>query len=362
LKATAAVIHRPDDMFSLETIELDDLRNNEILVRIEACGICHTDVKARNILSLPAVLGHEGTGIVETIGSTVTRVKPGDRVVISYPWCGDCPQCVAGNPFICTQVMPICFGGSRLDGSSTMTLNNAPISGAFFQQSSFASHAITLEQDVVKVNSDLPPEMLSALPCGVQTGAGAILNTLSVGAKDSLLVIGAGTVGLSAVMAGKLAGAFPLIVVDLNKERLELAKELGASHIIHDNDNDLAKQVRDITTYGVTSALDTSGSMAVLEMAIECLAQGGRIGIVTAPPGDHKFPFNTRSLFSRGASLHSVFQGSAIPNEFIPRLLKLNKQGRFPYDRLIKTYQFADINTAFEDAKSGCVIKPVLIM
>jgi len=362
MKVTAAVIHKPEARFSLESVELDDLRDDEILVKIEACGICHTDIKARSILPLPAVLGHEGTGIVESIGSSVALIKPGDRVIISYPWCGDCPQCVADKPFICTHGMPICFGGVRLDGSHTMTLNKTPVSAAFFQQSSFASHAITLERDVVRVNDDLAPEMLAALPCGVQTGAGAILNTLDIGAEDSLLVIGAGTVGLSAVMAGKLAGAFPLIVTDFNKERLDLARELGASHIIDAGDNNLIQEVRDIATQGVTSALDTSGSMAVLEMAIECLAQGGRVGIVTAPPADQKFPFNTRGLFSRGASLHGVIQGSARPGEFLPRLLELNRQGQFPYERLIKTYKFEDINTAFDDAVSGRVIKPVLIM
>ena len=207
MKATAAVLYEPDGQFSLEPIELDEVRSDELLVRIKACGICHTDTKAKEMLSLPAVLGHEGAGIVEAVGKNVTRIKPGDRVLISYPWCGACPQCLAQQPFICTELMPICFGGTRLDGSHTIKLDGKPISGAFFQQSSFASHAITLERDVVPISGTTPFEHLAALPCGIQTGAGAILNSLDVQPRSSLLIIGAGTVGLSAVMAGKLKHA-----------------------------------------------------------------------------------------------------------------------------------------------------------
>ena len=362
MQATAAVIREPDGLFSLEQVELDDLRNDELLIRIEACGVCHTDMKAKEILSLPAVLGHEGVGVVEAVGKAVTRVNPGERVLISYPWCGTCPQCLAKEPFICKEVLPICFGGARLDGSHTITLDGKPISGAFFQQSSFASHAITLERDVVPISDRTPAGQLAALPCGIQTGAGAILNSLDVRPKSSLLVIGAGAVGLSAVMAGKLKQASPLIVVDYNAERLELATELGASATIDANQGSVSERIRELVPQGVEYSLDTSGTVGGLENAIDALGQGGKCGIVTAPKGGEKFPFTTRGIFSKGASLHGIIQGSAIPNTFLPKLIELNQQGLFPYERLVTTYEFADINKAFEDTRSGRTIKPVLIM
>jgi aryl-alcohol dehydrogenase len=165
-KATAAVIHEPNGQFSFETIELDDLRSDEILVRIEASGVCHTDMRAQGLTPLPAaVLGHEGAGMVEAVGSGVSRVIPGDRVVISYPFCGTCPNCVQGRAYICEHAIPLSFAGARLDGSKTITLNGKTISSAFFQQSSFSTHSITLERDVVPVKGDHKPEMLAAIPC-----------------------------------------------------------------------------------------------------------------------------------------------------------------------------------------------------
>jgi aryl-alcohol dehydrogenase len=362
MQATAAILHEPDGPFSLEQVELDDLRGDELLVRIHACGVCHTDVKAKEILSLPAVFGHEGTGIVEAIGKDVTRVGPGERVLISYPWCGICPQCVSNEPFICTEGIPLAFGGTRLDGSHTIKLDGKPLSGAFFQQSSFATHAITLERDVVPITGKTPYEHLGALPCGIQTGAGAILNSLDVHPKSGLLIIGAGTVGLSATMAGKLKQASPLIVVDYNAGRLNLAAELGATATIDANLGSVNERIRELAPRGVEYALDTSGTVGGLEDSIEALSQGGVCGIVTAPDGGKKFPFTTRGIFSKGASLRGIIQGSAIANTFLPRLIELSEQGLFPYERLVTTYDFTDINKAFEDARSGRTIKPVLIM
>jgi aryl-alcohol dehydrogenase len=360
--ATAAIVREPHGQFSFETIEFDDLRSDEILVRNEASGICHTDIIAENLMSLPAVLGHEGTGVVEAVGSAVNRVKPGDRVIVSYPWCGTCHQCMEGYPYFCDHHMPLGFGGTRLDGSHTITLGGEPISSAFFQQSSFASHSITLERNVVPVNDDHPPEMLAAIPCGVQTGAGSILNTLKVGAKDSLVVFGAGAVGLSAVMAGRLAGASPLIAVDIVEDRLNLALELGATHALNAKEGDIAARIREIAPRGVDVSFETSANEQALNDAIACLATGGQCGMVIAPHFGEKYPFSPTEVFKRAANLRGIIQGSSVPNTFLPKLIELNQQGRFPYDRLITSYDFEDINKAFEDAKANRVIKPVLKM
>lgn len=360
--ATAAIIREPHGQFSLETVELDDPRNDEILVRLEASGVCHTDILAQEHTPLPAVFGHEGTGVVEAVGSAVNRVKPGDRVIVSYPWCGTCPKCIEGEPYICDYAMPMSFAGTRLDGSKTIKVEGQPISSAFFQQSSFATHAITLERDVVPVQGTHAPEMLAALPCGVQTGAGAILNTLRVGAKHSLVVFGAGAVGLSAIMAGHIAGASPLIAVDIVDERLNLAREIGATHTLNARAGDIEARIRDIVPRGVDFTFETSANEQALNDAITSLAMGGTCGIVIAPHFGQKYPFSPTEILSHAATVRGIIQGSSLPNTFLPTLLDLYRQGRFPYDRLITTYDFSDINKAFADTKAGRAIKPILKM
>lgn len=360
--ATAAVIREPHGQFSLETVELEEPRSDEIRVRLEASGICHTDILAQEHTPLPAVFGHEGAGVVEAVGSGVNRVRPGDRVIISYPWCGVCPTCVEGAPYICDHAMPLSFAGTRLDGSRPISLGGQAISGAFFQQSSFATHAITLERDVVPIRDDYPAEMLAALACGVQTGAGAILNTMQVGAKHSLVVFGAGAVGLSAIMAAHLAGASPLIAVDVVDERLQLAVELGATHTLNAKEGDSATRIREIVPRGADFTFETSANEQALNDAIMCLCMGGQCGIVIAPHFGQKYPFSPTEILSHAATVRGIIQGSALPNTFLPKLIELNQQGRFPYERLITTYDFTDINQAFTDTKAGRAIKPVLKM
>lgn len=362
MKATAAVLEEPNGKFVLKEVELDDPRADEILVAIEACGVCHTDVAAQNRLAPPMVLGHEGTGVVRAVGSGVRRVSAGDRVVISYPWCGECRECTSEHAYRCELLVPIAFGGSRLDGSKPITENGTPISSAFFQQSSFATHAITLERDVVPVDTDHPAEMLAAIPCGVQTGAGAVLNSMRVEEGDSLAVFGVGSVGMSAVMAAKLVGASPIIAIDVVDTRLQLALELGATHALDANHGSLAYQVKDVIPRGVRYALDTTGEAIVLDEAIDSLAMGGECGIVTAPNEGEKYPFNPAGIFRRTATLRGIIQGSALPNEFLPKLIAWQQEGRFPYEKLVTTYDFADINQAFEDSAAGRTIKPVLMM
>ena len=360
--AIAAVARDKQGPLRLETVELDDLQSREVLVDIEACGICHTDVKFRNQLSLPGVFGHEGVGTVAAIGSAVSSVAVGDRVVISYPWCGECPCCERSEPYRCERIPKLKFGGSRFDGSHTIRLEGDPITSSFFQQSSFATRAITLEDAVVPVDPDTDPAMLASLPCGVQTGAGAVFNTFDMQSDDSLVVFGVGTVGLSALMAARVKGVSPRIAVDVKPERLAFAKELGATHVLNAMEVDVPEEVKKICPRGVNYALETAINPKALEDAIECLAQGGNVGIFSAPPPGAKFPFTTRGLFVRVASLHGIVQGSSIPKEFIPKLVELQKQGVFPYEKLVTTYKFSEINQALEDMESGSVVKPVLVM
>ncbi len=359
-KATAAIVREPQGKFTFETIELEELRSDEVLVRNEASGICHTDFVGQELMSLPGVFGHEGAGIVEAVGSGVSHIKSGERVIVSYPSCGVCPGCLEGHPYFCDHHIALGFGGTRLDGSKTIKLGGKSISGAFFQQSSFATHSITAQRNLVPVKSNQAAEMLAAIPCGVQTGAGSILNTFKVSPRESLAVFGAGAVGLSAIMAGKLAGAYPLIAIDVVEERLNLALELGATHVLNAKHGDVATHLREIATGGVNYSLETSGNEQALNNAIACLSTGGECGMVIAPHFGQKYPFSPTEVFKRAANLRGIIQGSSVPKTFLPTLLKLNKQGRFPYERLITVYDFEDINQAVVDTKAGRAIKPVL--
>ena len=360
--ATAAVASHADGPFRLRSVELDGPRHGEVLVRIEACGICHTDLKMRTRLPLPAVLGHEGTGVVEELGPGVHGVRPGDRVILSYPSCGDCPPCERAEPFRCEHIPQLKFSGARLDGTQPVRIDGAPASSAFFQQSSFATRAVAHERTLVPVRTEHPPELLAALPCGIQTGAGAVLNTFRAAAGNPLVVIGVGAVGLSAVMAGRLVGATPIVVVDVLSARLDLARELGADVGVDASVEDVAARVWEALPRGARYVLETSDTVAGLETGIACLGQGGAIGIVSAPPPGATFPFSTRTLFERVASLHGICQGSSVPRDFLPRLLELHDQGRFPYEKIVAAYDFADINRAVADMQRGAAVKPVLVM
>jgi aryl-alcohol dehydrogenase len=360
--AIAAILREPAGRFVLERVELGELRRDEVMIRNEATGICHTDLLARERVTLPAVLGHEAAGVIEAIGAAVTRVRVGDRVAVSYPWCGLCARCNSGEPYLCARHMQLAFAGARLDGSQPIALGGRPISSAFFQQSSFATRCIALERAVVPVSAPQPSGLLSAIPCGVQTGAGAVLNSLAVSARHSLAVFGVGAVGMSAVMAGSLAGAYPLIAIDIVPARLTLARELGASHVIEARGGDVAARIRDIMRDGVDFTLETSGNEQALNDAIAALASGGACGMVIAPHLGQKYPFSPSEVFTRAARLIGIIQGSAVPQLFLPKLLELHERGRFPFDRMVKYYDLEAINEAIVDTQAGRTIKPVLIM
>ena len=359
--STAAVVREPGAPFTLESVELDDLRPGEVLVRIEAAGVCHTDMNMQHVVPMPAIVGHEGAGVVEETGPGVDYVKSGDRVIISWPACGECPSCISGRRDICDNQFPLLFSGRRLDGSQTVKLGGEWISGAFFQQSSFATHAIAPANSLVRAEGDLSPDLLAALPCGVMTGAGSVINALGVGVEDDLVVFGVGTVGLSAVMAGRLVGADPIIAVDVNPDRLALALELGATHEVNVAQGDVAARVKEIIPRGARFAYDTSGVESSGRAAAQCLRMGGTYGTVAVPMSE-TLGFEPIEMLSKGARLQFILAGSATPRVLLPRLIHWYKQGRFPFDRLVKRFAFADINKAFEESAAGRVVKAVLLM
>jgi aryl-alcohol dehydrogenase len=362
VKITAAV-SRPDTSApELVELEQEEPRAGEMRVRLVATGICHTDLHAHEgrLSPLPIVLGHEGAGVVEALGPGVTRFAIGDHVVLSGSSCGACPSCAAGLPSYCDTAMPHVFGGGRMDGSVALSAGKEPIHSHFFGQSSFASHAIVPERTAVKVPMDLPLARLGPLACGVLTGAGTVLNSLSLQCGQSLAVFGAGGVGLSAVMAARLAGAERIVAIDLSDERLELARELGATDCLRGDEPDLAAKIRAMTGRGVDASVNTTTVPSVFDAAMDCLAMRGTAAFVSAPRGNwspHMF-----AMLSGGRSLKGVLGGDADPHSFIPALIAHWREGRFPFDRLLTFYPFEEIARAFGDVRAGKVIKPVMII
>ena len=359
----AAVARQPGAALLLETLSLDAPRADEIRVRVVATGVCHTDLVARDQqlpVPLPVVLGHEGAGIVEQVGSAVTKVAVGDPVVMSFDSCGRCPSCQDHAQSYCHHFVPLNFLAARADGSTALSAGEERVHSHFFGQSSFASHAICHERNVVKVPADAPLELLGPLACGIQTGAGAVLNALKPQAGQSLVVFGVGSVGLSAIMAARLTGVATIIAVDLHASRLALARELGATHTIDGAHQDAKATILAITGYGVDAALDTTGSARIVRQAVESLAPRGVCGIVGA--SNQEVALDLSQLMSAGRSVRGIVEGESTPDVLIPRLIELYRQGRFPFDRLIRIYPFEQINQAIEDSERGETIKAIVRM
>jgi aryl-alcohol dehydrogenase len=365
--ATAAVLHDHHTDLELAEIEVDDPRPDEVLVRIVASGVCHTDISVRDDVTpfpLPGVLGHEGAGLVEAVGRDVTDLAVGDPVVISFASCGHCLSCRHGHPVYCDTRGPLnLLGGTRPDGSATLALDGTALHGHFFGQSSFATLALATARSVVRVPEEAPLELLGPLACGMQTGVQAIVNILRPALGDTLVVFGAGAVGLSAVMAGANLTGATVVAVDINAARLELAGRLGAAYAINALESDPVETVRGLTGgRGADHTLETTGVVSVLRQAVDSLGPLGTCGIIGAPRPDADVALNVLDLIIKGTRVVGINQGDAVPRESIPALVRLHQQGRFPFDELVRFYDLAEINRALADAAAGEVVKPIVRM
>lgn len=366
MEILAAITYERSAPFKLENVILDDPKETEVLVKVAACGICHADLAARDQIhpiALPAVLGHEGAGVVIKTGPGVRDVKPGDHVVFCSYSCGKCLPCLTGHPAACVESEKVNFGGYHADGTHRLRKKDGHELTTFFNQSSFATYAVGDERNVVKVDSDADLRLLGPLGCGIETGAGTVINRLHPHVGEAFAVYGCGAVGLSAVMAARLAGCWPLIAVDINDERLGLALELGATHAINSRKTpDMTKAVRDIIPGGTDMCMDTTGSELVLDFALRGLRAGGSCAEV-ASTGERIIGIHMQSsLMGNSRSLLGVVQGDSVFSLFIPKLIRLHRAGMFPFEKLLTYYDFADINQAAEDMASGKVVKPVLVM
>ncbi|MGE4430317.1 MAG: NAD(P)-dependent alcohol dehydrogenase [Sphingobium sp.] len=351
----------------IEDVMIDDPREGEIRIAVRATGVCHTDMVMRDghvPVPRPMVLGHEGAGIVETTGPGVTGLQPGDHVVLSFDSCGQCVSCQDDAPAYCHHWFPLNFGGGRADGSTALrTRDGAPIHSHVFGQSSFATHAIVHERNAVKVDKALPLELLGPLGCGIQTGAGSVLNVLKPRPGSSIAVIGTGAVGISAIMAARIAGAGAIVALDLNADRVRLAQELGATHGFKADDAAMEGHAAAAgCPAGFDYILDTTGSPAVCNAAIPALAPRGELALVGAYPPGVAIEADGSFMMSGGRVVRGIVEGGADPQNFIPELIAHYQAGRFPFDRLVRYFDFADIAAAIEAGESGRVIKPIIRM
>jgi aryl-alcohol dehydrogenase len=365
MEIKAAVVWEKSGDFSIEQLELSDPNDDEVLVRIVGVGICHTDLEARDmhlpIPPPPSVFGHEGAGVVEKVGARVTKVKPGDHVVLGWDYCGTCTSCKVGKELYCLNFFLHNFHGARPDGTTTLRKGDQVIHGCFFNQSSFANFALANERNVIKVPKDVPLEILGPLGCGVMTGAGAVMNSLQAKPGSSIAIFGIGNVGLSAILGAVVCGCTTIIAVARRSEPLKLAKELGATHTVNSTEVDPVEAIRDITGGGAEFSLECAGSPKVLRQAVDALPRLGVCGLIGVVPPGTEVALDM-DLIMNGRTVTGILGGDAIPDLFIPKLIELYKQGRLPFDRLITFYPFDEINQAVEDMEKRRVLKPVLRM
>ena len=348
----------------LQDIELDELQPNELLVKMGAAGICHTDltVGAGHIpFPLPGVLGHEGAGTVEAVGSAVTRVAPGDRVVLTFTSCGHCASCRTAHPAYCTTWIPTnLIGGKRADGTSPLSQKGERIGGRFFGQSSFSRYSIADERSTVKVPNDIPFELLAPLGCSSQTGTGAVWNTLRPEPGTSIAVLGVGAVGMASIMAAALTPVGKIIAIGRRNEALELARKFGATHTVNTRDVEFGPAVREITGgLGVDYVVEAIGNPDMLKQGIEALAPRGAVAVVGAPPYGVEVAIDVHRLLP-GRKILGVCEGDSDPVQLIPLLAELVRSGRLPIQPLIREYAFEEIQQAADDFKAGRATKAVL--
>ncbi|PQE30328.1 hypothetical protein CJF32_00008196 [Rutstroemia sp. NJR-2017a WRK4] len=381
MKTYALVVSNPGDPFTYRSIEVNDtLLPTEVLVDIKATGVCHTDINfaAHNIPGLfPAVLGHEGAGIISRVGTEVQGVKAGDQVLLSYTSCGSCKYCERKETSFCDDWERDNFGVGRADGSKTYGFvagegegeEKGEITSHFFGQSCFSKYAVVDSRCCVKVgeagDKSIDLEMLAPLGCGIMTGAGAMLHVLAPSPHDIICIVGAGAVGLAALMSLNFQEQKPkqIIVVDVVDERLKMAVKYGATHTINSRDEkDLKVALKGLTKgKGIDGAIDTTGRPEIVGDLLEATAKRGTICSVGVGALDAEVKTNIFNTVNSGRVYTGCCMGNCYPPEFLPKLIQGWKDGKFPFTDLMRKYDAKEAETAKKDVLSGEVVKAVLV-
>lgn len=363
----AAVVEKLGAPFDLQDLDLDAPGEGELLVRVVASGVCHTDEITRHgdlPMPFPGVLGHEGSGVVEQMGAGVTDIAVGDHVIVGWPFCGTCDHCLRGEPRYCLRLGEALCGGARLLGpqaglSAYHRLDGSSLHGHFFGQSSFATHTVCRADSVVKVDADLPIELFGPLACGLTTGAGAIFTTARPEPGQSIVVFGVGAVGLAAVMAAKLSPATTIVAVDRHASRLALASELGATHTVNADETDSLAAIREICGGPADVALECTGVIPVVETAIDAVGMLGTCILIGGAPAQARFSADHLGALW-GKRIIGTLGGGSTSRRLIGALVELYRQGRFPFDRLVTFYELDQIDQALRDSASGAVVKAIV--
>jgi len=363
----ALVIARPGSGFTLEQISLEELRENEVLLQMYASGICHTDLSVEHgylpVGGFPIVVGHEGSGIVQAVGSGITHVAPGDRVLLSFTSCGTCRACAQHHNAYCETFHVVNFGSQRLDGSRRAFNEKGRVEMGFFGQSSFAKDAVVLGPSCIKVEGLTEEELrlLAPMGCGLMTGAGTVENILAAKAPGSIAIFGIGGVGFGAIFAAKSLGLSPIIAVDIDDRRLALAQELGATHTVNGKrEGDVVGKIKELTGWGVNYSIETTANSIVKLQAINCLCKLGKVGIV-GTTGNDRIDVDVETMIKSGAAIIGVAMGDAYTQEYIPKLVEEYRAGRFPLEKLVKFFKPEEIDTAVKEMLSGETVKPVIV-
>ncbi len=357
----AAVLYEYGAPLVIEELELDPPREGELLVRMAASGVCHSDLHtARGIhpTAVPTVLGHEGAGVVEEVGPGVTHVEPGDHVMLTWlPYCGRCRQCRRGRPNRCEEVA--WYDTTLADGTCRLHKDGQRIH--HYNTSSFAERSVVPAQTAIPVDPDLPLTELALMGCAVMTGVGAALNTAGVRPGDTAVVVGCGGVGLNVVQGCAIGGATTIVAVDIVQSKLELARELGATHAVDAGVEDPIESVRDLTGGGADYAFEALGSPQTIELALQLTGRGGQAILVGMAPPDARIPVDALTLTVEERAVRGCWYGSCVPLRDFPILVDLYRSGRLRLDPLITRCSLEDVNEAFRQIEAGSTARSVIV-
>jgi NDMA-dependent alcohol dehydrogenase len=358
--ARAAVLSAAHEPLAVDTLAVRDPRDGEVLVRIGASGVCHSDLHAINgdlPMPTPCVLGHEGAGTVEAVGSGVRHVAPGNHVVLNWvPFCGACWYCQSGRNYLCEMGYVKAMAAEVFHQNGT-TVNQ------FAGVGSMAEYTVVPESACIPIDADVPLDRACLIGCGVMTGVGAVINTARVQPGESVAVFGAGGVGLNVVQGAHIAGANPIIAVDLNDKKLALAKQFGATHTVNGGTTDAPSAIQDLTSgRGVDYAFEVIGRPEVVTQAFLSVRRGGKAVVVGVPPAMEMFSLPGMLFPLAEKSLIGSLYGSALMARDVPRLIALYRAGRLKLDELItRRYALAQVNEAFAAMEKGEVARAVLV-
>lgn len=362
----AAIFYEHNASLKIETIDIDKPKRGEVLVKVAASGVCHSDLSVMNgalpFPPPPAVLGHEGAGVVQEVGGDVTAVQPGDHVILSWrPSCGKCGYCITGRPQLCQTIGMALLQGYLPDGTSRLHKGDLEIRH-FTGVSSFAEYAVVPEAGVVKIRPDVPLDAAALVGCGVMTGVGAAINTARVEPGSSVAVIGCGGVGLNVVQGAILAGAEKIIAIDLNPKKLDLAKQFGATHFVNPADGDPVTQVLALTDgLGVDYAFEVIGRADTAVQTYNSIRPGGMAVVVGVAKPDDMMSIPALSLLQEKTLKGSIY-GSARPSVDMPKLLDLYMSKKLKLDELVsRRIKLEQINEAFEWMEKGEVARSVIV-